>query len=55
MNSYIAITDEFITNITTGDVFSGDLIQNNVRLGSKPQSIRVSLYFTRIALILYSA
>ena len=55
MNSYIAITNEFISNITTGDVFSGDLIQNNVRLGSKPQSIRVSLYLTRIALILNSA
>ena len=41
MNSYITETDQYITNITTGDVFSGDLIQNSVRLGSKPQSIRV--------------
>ncbi|CAG5111866.1 Oidioi.mRNA.OKI2018_I69.chr2.g6137.t1.cds [Oikopleura dioica] len=46
MNSYVAQTNEFIANITSGDVFSGDLIQNNVRLGSKPQSIRLDNVFT---------
>jgi len=55
MNSYIEITNGHIENIKTADVFSGEFIQDNVRLGSKPQSIRVGLDVILNFLFLYLA